>query len=32
VCALRVERDRIEEIYVVNNPDKLQHVPLPGES
>ena len=28
MCALRVERDRIEEIYVVNNPDKLQHVPL----
>ena len=30
VCALRVEHDRIAGIYVVNNPDKLQHVPLPG--
>jgi RNA polymerase sigma-70 factor, ECF subfamily len=30
VCALRVEQDRIAGIYVVNNPDKLWHVPLPG--
>jgi RNA polymerase sigma-70 factor, ECF subfamily len=28
VCALRVEADRIREIYVVNNPDKLRHVEL----
>jgi RNA polymerase sigma-70 factor, ECF subfamily len=30
VCALRVERDRIAAIYVVNNPDKLRQLPLPG--
>jgi len=31
VCALRVERDRIREIYAVNNPDKLRHVELAGD-
>ncbi len=28
VCALNVDRDRICEVYVVNNPDKLGHVAL----
>ena len=30
VCALRVEGDRIADIYAVNNPDKLGHVPIPS--